>query len=205
MRHYNPGGRFDADFEQDSLLEGVTADLQNPAGTKVEWWVYDPVATQVHPVYDVSSDLGGRRWRGPYELPVIKAVIDQGEVPQNDRGFYNGDLLHLTINGEIIEKLVPGMLRNPDLQARGRIVWMDEVFRPFSVQQAGIIKNRFSLVLVDCIQVMSDELINDPQFQKYAPLWDAPKPLSNVVYEGLVSDNPASLDTASTTYQGPTP
>ena len=168
MRHYNPGGRFDADFESNSISEGTIADLQNPAGTKALWWVYDPIATVVDPVYDVGSDMGGRKWHGPYELPVVRAVIDQGEVPMSERGFYNGDRLHLTLNADEVERRVPGVIGNPDVQSRGRILWLGEIFRPYAVQQSGIVKDRFSLIVVDCIQVMNDELINDPDFQAYA-------------------------------------
>jgi hypothetical protein len=174
MRAFNPGGRFDSDFEVDSLLEGANADLQSPAGSSVLWWIYDPVNTVVDPVYDVGSDLGGRKYRGPYELPVLRAVLDQGSVPLDERGYYNGDTLHLTINAEEIEKVVPGVIGNPDLQNRGRILWLGEIFRPMKVQQRGIVKNRFSLVVVDAIEVMNDELINDPDFQRWAGRFDAP-------------------------------
>ena len=85
----------------------------------------------------------------------------------SDRGFYNSDLLHLTLNADDISKIDPGVIGNTDLQNRGRIVWLNEVFRPVRVQQSGIVKDRFSLIVVDCQQVMSEELVNDPQFQSY--------------------------------------
>jgi len=200
MRHYNPGGRFDADFETDSVLEGVSADLQNPAGTTALWWVFDPVATRVHPVYDVGADTGGRMWKGPYEIPVIKAVIDQGGVPLDERGYYNADSLHLTLDSEAIDRIVPGVLRNPDLQNRGRIIWLGEVFRPVGVQQAGIVANRFSLVLVDCIQVMPEEMINDPQFQQYAVTsYDSATAVVRTPYD-ISESYPGSTDPASPNY-----
>jgi len=176
MRGYHQGGRFDPDFESDSIDAGINHDLQRFSGTAAEWWVYDPDNTGIDPVYDVGSYDGvGRRWRGPYNLPVVRAVIQQGAVPLTDRGFYNGDLLHLTLNAEDIEKVAPGVVGNPDLQGRGRIVWLNEVFRPVKVQQAAIVANRFSLVVVDCIQVMNDELVNDPQFSRYAGPYDDPR------------------------------
>jgi hypothetical protein len=172
-RAYTPGGRFDSDFEVDSIIEGINADLQRPVGTMAEWWVFDPVASKVDDVYDVGPITGGRMWRGPYQLPVIRALINQGSVATSDRGYYNADSLHLTLNAEDVEKIAPGVLRNPDLQNRGRIVWLGEVFRPYKVQQRGIVSERYSLVVVDCQQVMNDELVNDPQFQQYAGAYDA--------------------------------
>jgi len=168
MRSYQPGGRFDANYETDAILDGIEADLTIPVGSSVEWWVYDPTTTQLDDIYDVGSVSGGRRWRGPFHLPVIRAVINQGNVPQDVKGFYNSDTIHFTIDATDVESIVPGVLGNPDLQNRGRMIWLGEVFRPYGVQQAGIIADRFTLLLVDCVQVMPEEMVNDPQFAAYA-------------------------------------
>jgi len=169
MRGYTQGGRFSSDFESDSISSGINEDLQRPVGTNALWYVFDPVNSVKDPLYDVGSyDGGGRRWIGPYELPVVRAVISQGSVPMSDRGFYNADTLHLTLNADDVESIAPGVLTNPDLENRGRIVWLNEVFRPQRVQQAGIVQDRFHLVVVECIQVHGEELVNDPQFQHYA-------------------------------------
>jgi hypothetical protein len=175
MRAYTPGGRFDAEFETNDILTGINADLQRPVGSMTKWWVYDPSNTTVDPIYDTGASTGGRMWRGPYDLPVIRAVIGQGRVDQNERGYYNWDNLHLTVNGYDLEKIAPGVLNNPDLQARGRILWKGEIFRPVSVQQRGIIAERFVLVSLDLVQVMPEEMVNDPQFQQYASsTYDSP-------------------------------
>jgi len=74
------------------------------------------------------------------------------------------DSLHLTLNAEDVEKIAPGVIGNPDLQARGRILWKGQVYRPYYIQQAGIVAERFTLLVVECMQVMADEMVNDPQF-----------------------------------------
>lgn len=168
MKAFTPGGRFDADFETNEILSGINADLQKPVGTKAMWWVYDPVNTVVDDVYDVGDISGGRRWEGPYEIPVIRAIIKQGMVFQNQQGYYNMDTLHLTLHAEDIDRIHTGVVRNPDLQNRGRVVWLNEVFRPTGVQQRGIVADRFTLVTVELVQVMPEEMVNDPQFQAYA-------------------------------------
>lgn len=176
MRGYDQGGRFSPDFESNALSEGINQDLQRFSGTYAEWWVFDPEETEVDDLYDVgSTDGGGRRWKGPFKLPVIRAIIQQGSVPLSERGFYNGDLLHLTLNATDVERIRPGVVGNPDLQNRGRIVWLGEVFRPMRVQQAGIVSGRFHLVVADCIQVLNDELVNDPQFARYAGDFNDPE------------------------------
>lgn len=175
MRGFYQGGRFSPDYESNSISSGINEDLQRFSGTYAEWWVFDPGTTVVDSLYDVgAADGTGRRWVGPHSLPVIRSVISQGSVPTSDRGFYNGDMLHLTINIDDIERTYPGVVGSPDLQNRGRIVWLGEVFRPVRVQQSGIVANRFHLAVVDCTQIMNDELINDPQFQQYAGQFDAP-------------------------------
>lgn len=175
MRGFYQGGRFTPDYESNSISSGINEDLQRFSGTYAEWWVFDPNTTEVDPLYDVgAADGTGRRWVGPHNLPVIRSVITQGGVPTSDRGFYAGDTLHLTINIDDIERTYPGVVGSPDLQNRGRIVWLGEVFRPVRVQQSGIVANRFHLAVVDCTQILNDELINDPQFQKYAGSFDAP-------------------------------
>lgn len=174
MRAYTPGGRFDAEFETNDILRGINEDLQKPVGTNADWWVFDPANTVMDPVYDVGDIDGGRRWLGPYSIPVIRAVITQGAIQQNQRGYYGVDMLHLTLHAEDIERIHSDVVANPDLQARGRIVWKNQVYRPIKVQQRGIISERYTLVVVDCIQVMPEEMYNDPQFQEYANGFDSP-------------------------------
>ena len=168
MKAYTPGGRFDADFETNEILAGIATDLQRPVGTTADWWVYDPTQTIVDPVYDVGYEGNGRRWLGPFNVPVIRAVIKQGQVQQSIQGYYNSDTLHLTLDAEELERIHPGIINNPDLQNRGRLVWKNQVYRPFGVQQRGIVAERYTLIVVDCMQVMPEEMVNDPQFQTYA-------------------------------------
>jgi hypothetical protein len=168
MRGSQQGGRFTPDYESNSVATGINEDLQRFSGTYAEWWVFNPENTTVDDLYDVGAlDGVGRQWDGPFPIPVIRALITQGQVPLSERGFYNADILHLTLNASDLDNIHPGVVGNPDLQNRGRIVWLGEVFRPIHVQQSGIVSNRFHLVVADCIQVTSEELINDPQFQDY--------------------------------------
>lgn len=172
MRAHKPGGRFDADFETNSVLAGVDSDLKRPVGTTAKWYVWDPAQLTVDPIYDVGQDItsatGGRGWKGPYDLPVVRAVIKQGQVKTSSVGYYNSDELHLTLNIEDVEKISPGVITNPDKQNKGRIVWKNQVYRPYGVQERGIVAERFTLLVVECIQVMPEEMVNDPQFAQYA-------------------------------------
>lgn len=186
-RPYTPGGRFDAEFETNEILSAISKDLTTPVGTTVLWYVWvasndTTVATAgrtvVDPVYDVggtltapyipSTNSGGRRWRSPVEVPVIRAVIKQGQSQLSERGFYNADQLHVTLDRDELMRHIPDILDEPDPLNRDRIVWKGAVYKPYWSQEQGIVAERFTLISFDCQQVMPEEMVNDPQFQAYA-------------------------------------
>jgi hypothetical protein len=174
MRAYTPGGRFDSDFDLDSMGDGITADLTNPAGTTAEWWKFDSVNSVVDPVYDVEPEGTGRVWKGPFVLNIARASITQGATPVTDRGFYNVDTLHLTLNVDDFRLASSelfndrGLVKNLDITNRYRLIWKDQVYRPVKTQQTGQVANRHTIITIDLIQLMPDELVNDVQFLKYA-------------------------------------
>lgn len=175
MRAYTPGGRFDTDFESDQISDGITEDLANPAGTSAEWWKFDPTSSVKHPVYDVEPLGAGRVWIGPSNLRIVRASITEGSNPINDRGFYNVDSLHLTVNIDDLYRVRPELFYEKghispsiDNANRDRVVWKGEVFRPVKTQPAGLVANRHTLAVIELIQLSPDELVNDAQFLQYA-------------------------------------
>lgn len=181
MKAFIPGGRFDPEFETNEIHTAIAADLTNPVGTSILWYVYvsptdTSVATSgrtvVDPVYDVGSyttnGSGGRKWRDPVQVPVVKALLKQGRAYFNMRGFYAPDTLHLTLDRDQLMQYIPDVLDNPDPLDRDRVIYKGQVYRPFLSQQQGIIKERYVLISFDCQQVMPEEMQNDPQFQSYA-------------------------------------
>jgi hypothetical protein len=171
-RACSPGGRFTSDFETQAINGAITMDLRNPVGTLAQWWIFNSTLTSVDPIYDTGDSLpsytGGKVWDGPYTVPIVRALITQGQTKTSQQGFYNADLLHLTVNSPDMEKLIPGIMANPDDLGRHRVVWKNEVWRPYQAQQKGIVAENFTLLSIDCIQVMPEELVNDPQFLEYA-------------------------------------
>ena len=168
MRGIQPGGRFDIAYETSSLLDGIDSEVTKTVGTVVQWWVYNSAGTTVDPIYDVGSIGGGRLWHGPFNLPVIKALVKQGVVQEDVRGFYNTESIHLLIDAEDAEAIYPNVFMNPELQDRSRIVWNGSVYRPNNVQPRAIIANQYTLLFVECLQVMPEEMVNDTQFVQYA-------------------------------------
>lgn len=178
MRAYEPGGRFTTDFELNEVGEGITWDATNPFGTHAELWKFDKDLSVKDPIYDVepySNTGGGRVWDGPYELHIISASQDMGAAPVTERGFYSVDTLELLVNVDDLYKIWPeifayrGMVRPtfPELD-KSRIVWKSQVYRPVKSQLQGYIDDRGTIIKLNCIQMMPDELVNDAQFLQYA-------------------------------------
>ena len=171
-RACSPGGRFTTDFETRAIADAIGMDLQKPVGTTAQWWKFDVDNTEVDPIYDTGTNYpsytGGKMYTGPYSLPIVRAIIQQGQAKTSQQGFYNADLLHLTVNSTDMEKLIPGSMFNPDDIDRDRVVWKGEIWRPFQAQQVGVVAEGFTLLAIDLIQVMPEEMQNDPQFLTYA-------------------------------------
>jgi len=178
-------GRFNIPNERSSIIAGTSSELVRTVGNSVQWYIYNSVATVVDPIYDVGSSAGGRVWYDPLTIPVIKAVVYQGASMQNDRGFYNTDILRITMNMDVIEGATnlygmeaetshhfKDILTNPDHFLRDRVVFRNEVFSPDRIQGMGLVNNRYTVLSVDCVQVNSEEMVNDTQFQYFAN-WNA--------------------------------
>jgi hypothetical protein len=182
MRGEGREGRFSINHERQSVISGTTKEIVNTVGNKVDWWFYDPINTVVDDIYDVGgNDTGGRRFLGPISILVANSTINQGVTVQSDRGFYNTDVLSLTINIDLVEDhrntygknaaTYPNLTKmetNPDKYLRDRVVFRNEVWVPTRILPMGLITDRFTVMHVDCNQVNPEELVNDPQFQHYA-------------------------------------
>ena len=181
MRGQRVEGRFSIDSERESIISGTNSELVFTVGQYVQWWFYDEKRTDIDPVYDVGAASGGRWFNGPHKIPVIKATLYQGVSIQNERGLYNADVLRITLNMDIAEdnlqvsgSVFPAIQNlatlpdNPDHFLRDRIVFRNEVFTIDQVLQKGIIKGKYTILTIDCIQVMPEELDNDPQFQAFS-------------------------------------
>lgn len=175
MRAYTPGGRFDSDFESDRISEGITEDLANPVGNTALWWKFDGSNSHMDPVYDVELIGAGRAWTGPSVLRVVRSTVTEGNSVLNERGFYNTDTLHLTINIDDLYDVSSELFSDRaqikpsiDLANQYRVVWKGQVYRPIKTQPAGLVANRHTLIVIDLTQLAPDELVNDAQFLNYA-------------------------------------
>lgn len=180
MRGGNEGAdrnsRFDMDYESWSMYEGIAEDLGGTVGVDVDWFRWqdyyldENYSTIVDDIYDVSSSVTGqgRRWMLPFKMPVVMAQFVRGTNVMNERGFYVADTLRVVINAGDVARLLPSLITDSNTHIKDRILYRGEVFVPTRVLPRGSFANRWAVVTVDCNQVNPEELVNDPQFQRYA-------------------------------------
>lgn len=180
MRGGNEGAdrnsRFDMDYETKSMYEGIAEDLGGVVGQEVDWFRWKDYYLDEHyteivdDIYDVSSSTPGmgRRWMLPFKMPTVMAQLIRSTNVMNERGYYVTDTLRLVINVGDVQRLTPEMLTDPSHHIKDRIIYRGEVFTPTRVLPRGSVGYRWTVVTVDCNQVNSEELVNDPQFQRYA-------------------------------------
>ena len=181
MRGGNEGtdrnSRFDMDYEAKSMYEGIAEELGGTVGQEVSWFRWqeyfleDNYNSVVDDIYDVSNSSGpitGRRWMLPFKMPTIMAQFVRGTNVMNERGFYVTDTLRLVLNVGDAQRLLPSLITNPNNHIKDRILYRDQVFVPTRVVPRGSFGYRWAVVTVDCNQMNPEELVNDPQFQRYA-------------------------------------
>lgn len=177
MRGSKLEGRFDMDYEAMSMYEGIAEDLGAAVGVDVDWfrwqdyYLEDKYREVIDDIYDVSSSIPGqgRRWMLPFKMPVVMAQLMRGGNQMNERGFYTVDTLRIVVNAGDAQRLIPGMLGNePNIHIKDRVVYRGQVFTPTRVNPRGHFGYRWAVVTIDCVEVASEELVNDPQFLKYA-------------------------------------
>jgi hypothetical protein len=176
MRGAKVQGRFNMDYESKSMYESIAEDLGGVVGVEVDWWRWQEYFLEenyediVDDIYDTSSAVPGkgRRWMLPFRMPSVMAQLIRSTNVMNERGFYVSDTLRLVISVGEVQRLLPELLGNPNKHIKDRIVYRGQVFVPTRVMPRGAFGYRWAVVTVDCNQVNSEELVNDPQFLKYA-------------------------------------
>jgi hypothetical protein len=184
MRGSRLQGRFNLDYEAKQIYEAIQEDLQYPVGVEVDWfrwssdWANDNMVIIKDDIYDVSSSKAGegRRWMLPFNMPAVTAQLIKGGNEENERGFYTVDTLRIVINAGDAQRLLPTLITNPTQHIKDRVLYRGNVFVPQRVLPRGHFNYYFSVVTVECVQINSEELVNDPQFSQYSSQVNAPLP-----------------------------
>ena len=168
MRHSDPGGRFSVPFEQKDIFAGIDGELRAPVGHHVQWIEFDRDSSQVDAIYDVADQMSGRQWTDPVRLPAYAAFIYQGPTQHNDRGFYNTDILRVSVAMDVVERIFPGLVWEPDAHIRDRVLYRGKIFIPTRIYLRGLLRNAHTIFTIDANQVNPEEYVNDPQLVEWA-------------------------------------
>lgn len=168
MRHSDPGGRFTIPWEQKDIFDGIDGELRAPVGHHVKWIEFDPDASAVDPIYDVADQVTGRQWKDPLRIPAYAAFIYQGPTMHNDRGFYNTDILRVSVAMDVVERLFPALVWEPDKHIRDRVLYRGKIFIPTRIYLRGLLRNAHTIFTIDANQVNPEEYVNDPQLVEWA-------------------------------------
>lgn len=168
MRHSDPGGRFTVGWEQFSIFDGIDGELRAPVGHYVEWIQFDADASGVDVIYDVADQETGRQWRDPIRIPAYASFIYQGPTMHNDRGFYNTDILRVSAAMDVMERVFPSLVWEPDTHIRDRVLYRGKIFIPTRIYLRGLLRNTHTIFTVDANQVNEEEWVNDPQLIEWA-------------------------------------
>lgn len=163
------GVYFDPRYEQESIDKGIAAQ-QFETGVTVQWWMWDAQDSRISNIYDEDTSAGGREWRGPVPVEVLQATRTEGSLEDAGEGAYAVDSATLVIGYKQAAKvgLLPDKTRE---HLKDRFVWDGEVWSPSSLVARNLLggtNNRRSVIMVAATQVRDDEMVNDPQFQRYA-------------------------------------
>lgn len=140
---------------------------RNYVGTKVKWYEFDPVTTTKDDVYDEGPE---RRWKTPFELPVMVVIRDEERETPREEGFYTLGTIHLTFGTKMAAQagMTDPLTARRHLHDRfqfdydelGRPVWWE--VRRFQI--SGRLKNYEVVIGVDATQLSPEEFVNDPNW-----------------------------------------
>lgn len=168
MRHSDPGGRFLIPWEQKDIFRGIDAELRAPVGQHVEWIRFDYKSSRTDEIYDVADRRIGRQWMEPLRIPAYAAFIYQGQSSHNDRGFYNTDILRVSVAMNLMEEVFPELVWEPDAHIKDRVLYRGKVFVPTRTYLRGLLRNSHTIFTIDANQVNPEEYVNDPQLLDWA-------------------------------------
>lgn len=160
-------GRFDVNYETTDIMR-VLRGRQAVVGERVEYYRFSHADTSGDDLYDEGTGQG-KVFTGPFLIPALHVIHDQGPSQDTPQGLYTVDNLHLTASFDALRRMG---FTDQDIDHQrylvDRIVYDTSVFRVTAINVLGQIQNRDLIVGMECVQLKADELVNDVQFRHYS-------------------------------------
>jgi hypothetical protein len=163
VRHSDPGGRFNVYWEHKDIFKGIDGELRAPVGQHVQWIEFDQENSDSDVIYDVADNVTGRQWKEPIRIPSYAAIVFQGQSFSNDRGFYNTDILRVSVAMNLMEEVFPELVWEPDRHIKDRVLYRGKIFIPTRTYLRGLLRDVHTIFTIDANQANAEEYVNDPQ------------------------------------------
>jgi hypothetical protein len=165
-------GRFDIGYETDEMEDALRGRVDE-VGDYFDYYRFNLTDTTVDPVFDEAIGAG-KRYDGPFRWPAYHVTHLNGPNENTDAGFYFNDSVHITGTVQALERLGLHQLDvDTRTYLRDRIVYpankeISKVYRVTNIQVMGQVIERHTILGIDATQVRGDELVNDPEFARWA-------------------------------------
>lgn len=160
-------GRFNANYETTDIM-GVLRGRQTEVGETVQYYRFSHADASGDDLYDEGTGQG-RMFNGPYRIPALHVVHNQGPAQDTTQGLYTVDNLHITASFDSLRKMG---FTDQDIEHEkyltDRVVYDNSVFRITSISVLGQIQDRDIIVSLEGVQLKPDELVNDVQFARWS-------------------------------------
>lgn len=145
---------------------------QEQMGQLVQWWFFDLGTSTYDETYGEPDLYGGRRYKGPTEIPVMSAVRIPGDRRRSDSGLYTVDTLEVRMSYEQARKagLGPDVDVTTTPHLNDRIGYEGRIFELRDILVSGQYDptQTYLVMLVTATQLRPDELVMDTDFAAYA-------------------------------------
>jgi hypothetical protein len=160
-------GRFNANYETTDIM-GVLRGRQVEIGEKVQYYRFSHADSAGDDLYDEGTGVG-KVFHGPYRIPALHVVHNQGPAQDTTQGLYTVDNVHITCSFDSLRKMgFADQDIDHEVYLTDRVVYDDSVFRVTSISVLGQIQDRDIIVSLECVQLKPDELVNDTQFARWS-------------------------------------
>lgn len=160
-------GRFNANYETTDIMATLRG-RQSEIGERVDYYRFSHADPYGDDLYDEGTGQG-KIFVGPYLIPALHVIHDQGPAQDTPQGLYSVDNLSVTASFDALRKMG---FSDQDIDHQkyltDRIVYDNSVFRVTSISVLGQIQNRDIIVGLECVQMKPDELVNDAQFARWS-------------------------------------
>jgi len=152
------------------MRQRILREHREEIGTTVLWyvWIPDEMRQRRHPIYAEGGEELGREWHEPVRVPVIDALMVEGEASIGGEGMSISDTLQVFVTRRDLDiSGLHDLKDNRNLHYRDRIEAKGKIWVPIQIEGVGKFRGQDSGAAVVAREVQGNERVLDEQ-------WDVP-------------------------------